>query len=173
MVYSCLFYDHSLCLSRGLSSPPVEGWHEVPGWSFYLSPAGQWIPACAGMTVVCGWESIFYVYRATMSISNFLVPIPACAGCDKDVVRRRHAVLSFPFLNDITVSLCHLLTLSLLSALCALLSNKKTRWGAFFTGLLKCGPCFYPIHVVLLFRVCRRGFYRSRCPITPLTCHDY
>ena len=77
-VYLCLFYDHSLCLSRGLSSPPVEGCPPGRGGGFV--PAGQWTPTFVGVTVVCGWESIFYVYCATVNRSNFKDPIPACAG---------------------------------------------------------------------------------------------
>ena len=40
----------------------------------------QFRGARVGMTKVCGLGANFYVYCATMSKSNFLVPIPAYAG---------------------------------------------------------------------------------------------
>ena len=54
-VYLCLFYDHSLCLGRGAR----VGVARSAGVVAPSVPAGQWTPACAGMTGGMWLESYF------------------------------------------------------------------------------------------------------------------
>ena len=70
----------------------------------------QWIPAFAGMTVMCGCVSQLYVYRATMDESNFKDPIPACAGMTRSGER--------------SGDLCHILRV-----LCADGIRENLKWG--------------------------------------------
>ena len=103
----------------------------------------QWIPAFAGMTVMCGCVSQLYVYRATMDESNFKDPIPACAGMTRSGER--------------SGDLCHILRVLRTDGI---RENLKCRLAiippasGIIIGPVDSGTTIYLVHLVAIFGGC-------------------